>query len=83
MKIRGVFLAFDVDESGYIDRKELMTLLLHGVQGLCKMVGIRPVPHREDITQFAYYVFKQIDVNNCDSIGFQEFSAWVRASEDI
>ena len=48
-KIRGIFLAFDTDESGFIDRKELMTLLLHGVQGLCKMVGL-PVPHREDVS---------------------------------
>lgn len=48
LKIRGIFLAFDTDESGAIDKKELMTLLTHGVCGLCKLVGI-PVPHREGV----------------------------------
>jgi len=48
-KIKGIFIAFDQDESNYIDRKELHTLLLHGVHGLCKLVDL-PVPHREDIS---------------------------------
>lgn len=82
MKIRGIFLAFDVDESGSIDRKELMTLLIHGVQGLCKMVGL-PVPHREGIAQFAFQAFRTIDADNSDSIEYEEFASWVKESEDL
>lgn len=82
LKIRGIFLAFDTDESGFIDRKELMTLLIHGVQGLCKMVGM-PVPYREGIAQFAFSSFKVIDADNSDSIEYAEFSEWVRQSEDL
>jgi hypothetical protein len=48
-KIRGIFIAFDTDESNFIDRKELTILIQNGVYGLCKLVGL-PVPHREDIT---------------------------------
>jgi hypothetical protein len=48
-KIRGIFIAFDTDESNFIDRKELTILIQNGVYGLCKLVGLS-VPHREDIT---------------------------------
>ena len=81
-KIRGIFIAFDTDESNFIDRKELTTLLLHGVHGLCKLVGL-PVPHREDIMQFAYHAFKSIDTDNSEMIEFNEFNEWVRESEEI
>ena len=82
LKVRGIYLAFDVDESGFIDRKELMTLLVNGVQGLCKLVGI-PVPHKEEMMQYAYSVFKVIDSDNSDSIDYGEFSEWVRHSEEL
>jgi Ca2+-binding EF-hand superfamily protein len=82
MKLRGIFLAFDTDESGFIDRKELKTLLINGVHGLCKMVGM-PVPFREAIAQFAYSNFRIIDADNSDSIEFNEFSDWVRQSEEL
>lgn len=81
-KIRASFMAFDCDESGYIDRKELLTLLLHGVYGLCKLVGL-PLPHREDITQFAIHAFKTIDEDNSDMIEYNEYSVWVRESEEL
>ena len=81
-KIKGLFIAFDQDESNYIDRKELHTLLLHGVHGLCKLVDL-PVPHREDISQFAYHVFKTIDQDNSDMIEFEEFNEWIREAEEI
>jgi Ca2+-binding EF-hand superfamily protein len=81
-KIRAIFIAFDLDGSGCIERKEMLILLLHGVYGLCKLVGL-PVPHREDVTQYAYYVFKQIDEDNSDQIEFEKFSAWVRESEEL
>jgi hypothetical protein len=48
-----------------IERKELLMLLRDGIQGLCKLVGL-PVPQREDITQYAYHVFKEIDEDNSD-----------------
>lgn len=42
-----------------------------------------PVPNREDIAQFAYQAFKEIDADNSDTIEFEEFSIWVRDSGDI
>lgn len=54
----------------------------NAVYGLCKLVGI-PCPHREDIVQFTQYVFKEIDVDGSEEIEFDEFSVWVRESEEI
>lgn len=54
----------------------------NAVYGLCKLVGI-PCPHREDIVQFSQYVFKEIDVDGSDEIEYDEFSVWVRESEEI
>ena len=82
LKIRGIFLAFDVDESSFIDRKELMTLLVYGITGLCKMVEV-PVPHRESITQYALAVYKVIDADNSDSIDYDEFAAYIKQSEEL
>jgi Ca2+-binding EF-hand superfamily protein len=48
-KIRGLFFAFDLDNSGSIEKKELLNLLQSAIFGLCKLVGI-PCPHREDIS---------------------------------
>ena len=48
-KIRGLFMAFDLDSSGSIDKKELLNLLQNAIYGLCKLIGI-PCPHREDIS---------------------------------
>jgi len=70
-------LAFDVDESKFIDRKELMTLLVYGITGLCKLADI-PVPHRESITQYALSVYKVIDADNSDSIDYTEFSDYIK-----
>ncbi len=81
-KIRGLFFAFDLDNSGSIEKKELLNLLQSAIFGLCKLVGI-PCPHREDISQFSYYCFKQIDLDNSDQIEFDEFSEWIRNSEEI
>ena len=79
-KIRGIFIAFDTDESNFIDRKELVILLHHGVYGLCKLVGL-PIPHKDDINQFAYHVFKEIDTDGSEMIEFTEFNEWIRESE--
>ena len=65
-KIKGIFQAFDMDESGYIDKKELLTFLYNGIYGLCKLVNL-PLPRREDIQQYSYVVFKMIDTNKTDT----------------
>ena len=71
-----------MDNSGCIDRKELLALLIHGVQGLCKLVGMA-VPHREDIAQFTFHAFSVMDADNSDSIEYNEFAVWVKESEDL
>lgn len=64
-KIRGIYLAFDADNSGTIDRKELLIFLYNGIFGLCKLLGI-PLPRRDDVQQYAYGIFKIIDINKND-----------------
>jgi Ca2+-binding EF-hand superfamily protein len=46
------------------------------------MIGVM-VPDREGIMQYAYSVFKVIDSDNSDSIDYQEFSDYVRQSEEL
>jgi len=40
-KLQGLFYAYDIDQSGGIDRKEMTTFVHSGVFGLCKLLGIR------------------------------------------
>jgi hypothetical protein len=47
-KIKGIFNAFDVDGSSYIDRKELLMFINCGILGLCKLVSI-PIPRNDEI----------------------------------
>ena len=56
-KIRGIYLAFDMDGSGTIDKKELLTFFYNGIFGLCKLLSI-PLPRSEDVQKYAYGVFK-------------------------
>ncbi|CDW74928.1 UNKNOWN [Stylonychia lemnae] len=95
-KIRGIYLAFDQDDNGSIDRKELLNFLYNGIFGLCKLLSI-PIPRRDDVQQFAYVIFKQIDLNKNEkqntfarndimiiySIEYVEFATWIKESDDI
>ena len=47
-KIKGIFMAFDLDGSGFIDRKELLNFLYNGIFGLCKLLSL-PIPRRDDV----------------------------------
>lgn len=47
-KIRGIYLAFDQDDNGSIDRKELLSFLYNGIFGLCKLLSL-PIPRRDDV----------------------------------
>lgn len=40
-KLRTLFSAFDLDNSGEIDRKELSTFITDAIYCLCKVVGIK------------------------------------------
>jgi hypothetical protein len=64
-KIHGVFGAFDQDGNHYIDKKELVIFLSTGIFGLCKLVKL-PLPRRDDINNYSYYIFKYIDENKND-----------------
>jgi Ca2+-binding EF-hand superfamily protein len=39
-KIRAVFVVFDIDGGGSIDRKELSKFLLASIVGICKLLGL-------------------------------------------
>jgi hypothetical protein len=56
MKIRALFLAFDADEGGTIDRKELVHFLQSAIIGLCKMCGL-PIPIKSVIVNYSHVVF--------------------------
>eukprot|EP00347_Sterkiella_histriomuscorum_P018501 403345272 len=81
-KIKGIYLAFDQDNSGSIDRKELLMFLYNGIFGLCKLLGL-PIPRRDDVQQYAYNIFKIIDINKNDCIEYSEFAFWIKESDEI
>lgn len=90
-KIHGIFKAFDLDDSEYIDKKEMVVFLHCAIFGLCKFVKI-PLPRRDDVNNFAYTVFRQIDRDKNEMYFFsftlirieeEEFAIWIKESDEI
>jgi Ca2+-binding EF-hand superfamily protein len=75
-----VFVAFDIDDGGTIDRKELSKFLFSSIVGLCKLLGL-PNPSFTGIQTYTYAVFAEVDGDNSGTVDFEEFSNWIKQSE--
>jgi len=67
-----MFSAFDLDDGGSIDRKELSKFLFSSIVGLCKLLGL-PNPSYTGIQKYTYEVFAEVDEDNSGSVDFNEF----------
>ena len=77
-----MYTAFDIDGSNSIDRKELNQFLSASVISLCKIVGL-PQPGRVKIQEYTYEAFKIVDADGNGEIDFDEFSKWIKGSDQI
>jgi Ca2+-binding EF-hand superfamily protein len=82
LKLLGLFKSFDVDNGGSIDRQELLTFLFSAIFGLCKLLDLKP-PTQDQILEYSYSVFKEIDGDNSGEIDFDEFSSWIKNNVDL
>lgn len=82
LKLLGMFRSFDVDESGTIDRAELLNFILSGTNGLFNLLGLQE-PNRNEILDYSSDIFNSIDRDNSGKIDFEEFKAWIKNSHDL
>ena len=82
LKLLGLFRSFDVDNGGFIDRQELLSMLFSAIFGLCKLLDLKP-PTQDQVMEYSYSVFKEIDGDNSGEIDCEEFSDWVRNNVDL
>jgi Ca2+-binding EF-hand superfamily protein len=74
-----VFVAFDIDDGGTIDRKELSKFLHSSIVGLCRLLGL-PTPSSSGIQTYTYAVFAEVDGDNSGTVDYEEFSKWIKNS---
>jgi Ca2+-binding EF-hand superfamily protein len=77
-----MFRSFDVDNGGSIDRSELLTFLYSAIYGLCKLLDLK-TPSQNQVLEYSYSVFKEIDGDNSGEIDFSEFAGWVKNNVDL
>ena len=81
-KLLCIFKAFDVDDGGTLDRRELAKFLLCSILGICKLLKLK-TPSKLGIQQFTYEQFKIVDEDGSGSIDFDEFDEWISNSHEI
>lgn len=82
LKLKGLFMSFDVDNGGTIDRSELLTFLFAAIYGLCKLLDLC-LPNRNNILDYSYAVFAEMDLKESGEITFEEFAEWIRGSIEL
>ena len=78
-KLLTIFKAFDIDDGGSLDRKELGKFIMCSILGLCKILGLTP-PSRLGIQQFTFEQFKIVDDDGSGTIEYCEFEEWISNS---
>jgi len=68
-----IFKLFDFDDSGFIEKRELILTLQAVIRGLCKLVNL-PIPHLKEIEILALNCFHSIDIDYSQSIDLKEFN---------
>ena len=81
-KILTIFMAFDIDGGGSLDRKELSKFLMCAIIGLCKIIGLQQ-PSRLGISKFTFEQFKIIDEDGSGDVEYSEFEDWITNSAEI
>ena len=81
-KIKCIFCFFDLSGDGDLDRKELSVFVQSSIVGLCKMVGLPP-PSVMGIQNYTVQVFQDIDTDGGGQVDFEEFSTWIKNSDNI
>ena len=81
-KLLCIFKAFDVDNGGTLDRRELAKFLLCSIVGICKLLKLA-TPSKIGIQKFTYEQFKIVDEDGSGSIDFTEFDEWISNSHEI
>jgi Ca2+-binding EF-hand superfamily protein len=82
LKLKGMFRSFDVDNGGSIDRSELLTFLYSAIYGLCKLLDLK-TPSQNQVLEYSYSVFKEIDEDNSGEIDYEEFVDWIKQNIDL
>ena len=82
LKLLGLFRSFDVDNGGSIDRTELLTFLYAAIYGLCKLLDLK-TPSQNQVLEYSYSVFKEIDEDNSGEIDYDEFCGWIKQNTDL
>ena len=77
VKLKGLFQSFDVDSGGTIDRSEFLRFVSVAILGLCKLLSLKP-PSRNQIYDYAYKKYKEVDTNLSGVIEFDEFERWIK-----
>ena len=81
-KIKSLFKMYDLDGNNSIDKDELKNFLQSGVYGLSRLLNL-PVPFEEEIFHLVITCFKDMDKSRSDTIDMEEFSQWIRNSDEI
>ena len=81
-KIKCIFCFFDLNGNGALERKELSVFVHSAIVGLCKITGL-PSPSVMGIQNYTFQVFQDIDTNASGHIDFNEFSIWIKNSDQI
>jgi len=81
-KIKSIFCFFDLSGDGDLDRKELSIFVQSSIVGLCKTTGLPP-PSVMGIQNYTVQVFQDIDNDGSGQVDFEEFSYWVKNSDQI
>ncbi|CAD8057048.1 unnamed protein product [Paramecium primaurelia] len=81
-KLEFIYKMFDFDQSGEIEKKELIMTLQASIRALCKIAKLQP-PELKDLEYFAEKMFIQLDSDRSASISFHEFSIWLLNSWEL
>ncbi|XP_059185706.1 guanylyl cyclase-activating protein 1 [Centropristis striata] len=75
-KLRWYFKLFDVDNSGCIDREELLQIIK-------SIRAINGIPSELSAEDFANMVFDKIDINGDGELSYEEFMEGVQNDEEL